>query len=102
MGARLAALLGARDGRRWLSLRPGADTGPYPPGVRSACGVLHRVAAGPRAGAHAPDRRAVGRSLRRLPARALLRALDGVERPLPRRSATLLAVRRRGTRHRSR
>ncbi|MCK7491125.1 MAG: hypothetical protein MZW92_04715 [Comamonadaceae bacterium] len=65
--------------------------------LRSARAVLHRAGAGPGAGARAADRRAVGPRLRRLPARPLPGPLAGVERPLPRRRAPVLAARAAST-----
>ncbi len=62
--------------------------------------VLRRHPPGPGALAGQADRRAVGRRPRRLPGRQLPGALDGVERPLPRHDAGLLA--RRGQRRRLR
>ena len=55
------------------------------------------IAAGPGAAAGQADRRAVGRRPGRLPGRRVPVAVDGVERPLPRHRARLLArrVRRR-------
>ncbi len=93
----LPALLGGRHARGRPALRPGLGHGPRLPGRRAG-----RAAGrgddrrGGGAERHQADRRAVGRrrplSGRPLPVRP---ALVGVERPLPRRRAPLLARRLR-------
>ena len=59
--------------------------------VNRPVGVLRRDPPGPGAEPGEADRRALGRRSRRLPGGQLPRAVDGVERPLPRRDARLLA-----------
>ncbi|CAA9335276.1 MAG: GH13_11 / GH13 / GH13_13 / GH13_10 / GH13_ 36 / CBM48 / GH13_32 / GH13_37 / GH13_14, partial [uncultured Gemmatimonadetes bacterium] len=90
---RLAALLGAGDARGRLPLRPGLH-----PGARGARGgpavvVLRRDPPGPRALRGQADRGAVGHRRGRLPGGELPRAVDGVERQVPRRRAHILAQR---------
>jgi hypothetical protein len=90
----LAALLGDRDARRRLPLRPGRHPGPRAPRGRPAVGVLRPHPAGP---GHQPGeahRRALGRGRGRLPGRQLPAAVVGVERQVPRHRARLLARRR--------
>ena len=91
-------LLGAGDARRRLPLRPGVGARARVLRGQPAVGVLRRHPPGPGAVPGEADRRALGRRPRRLPGGQLPRALDGVERPLPRRDARLLAraERRRG------
>jgi hypothetical protein len=60
----LAALLGHRDARRRLPLRPRLDAGPRVPRGRPAVGVLRPRAAGPGRQPGEADRRAVGRRAR--------------------------------------
>ena len=91
----LAALLGDRDARRRVPLRPGGQPGPAVPRGRPAERVLRPRAAGPDRVAGQADRRAVGRRPRRLPGRQLPAAVDGVERQVPRHGARLLARRAR-------
>ena len=93
---RLAALLGHRDARRRLPLRPDLGAGPHRPRHRHARRLPHdRDPAGPGAAAREADRRALGRLDGRLPGRLVPAAVGGVERPLPRHRARLLARRRR-------
>ena len=89
------ALLGARDARRRLPLRPRGDAGARAARRRSAVGVLRSDPAGSGRQPGQADRRAVGRRRRRLPGRQLSAAVVGVERQVPRLRARLLA------RHRS-
>ena len=91
----LVALLGARDARRRLPLRPRLVAGPAVPRGRPAVGVLRPGPAGPDRQPGQADRRAVGRRRRRLPGRQLPAAVDRVERPLPRHGPRLLARRAR-------
>ena len=87
------ALLGHRDARRRLPLRPRLDAGPRAARRRPAVGVLRPRPAGPRRLAGQADRRAVGHRRGRLPGRQLPAAVVGVERPLPRHDPRLLARR---------
>ena len=89
----LAALLGHRDARRRLPLRPRLDPGPRVLRRRPAVDVLRARAAGPGRQPGQADRRAVGRRPRRLPGRQLPAAVDRVERRLPRHRPRLLARR---------
>ena len=89
----LAALLGDRDARRRLPLRPGRRAGPRVLRRRPAGRVLRPRPAGPGDQPGQADRRAVGRRPGRLPGRQLPAAVDGVERPVPRHRAGLLARR---------
>ena len=89
----LAALLGDRDARRRLPLRPRLDAGPRVLRRRPAGDVLRARAAGPGGQPGEADRRAVGHRPRRLPGRRLPAAVDRVERRLPRHRARLLARR---------
>ena len=89
----LAALLGDRDARRRLPLRPGRHAGPGVPRGRPAVGVLRPGPAGPGRLPGQADRRALGRRRRRLPGRQLPAAVDGVERQVPRHRPRLLARR---------
>ena len=90
---RLAALLGDRDARRRLPVRPGLGAGPHRARHRHAQRVPHRDRPGPGAAAREADRRAVGRDDGRLPGRLVPAAVGGVERPVPRHRARLLARR---------
>ena len=89
----LAALLGHRDARRRLPLRPRRDPGPRVLRRRPARHLLRARAAGPDRQPGQADRRALGRRPRRLPGRQLPAPVDRVERRLPRRRARLLARR---------
>ena len=89
----LAAVLGHRDARRRVPLRPRRDTGPRVLRRRPAVQLLRTRAAGPGRQPGQADRRAVGRRARRLPGRQLPAAVDGVERQVPRHGARLLARR---------
>ena len=93
---RLPALLGRRDARRRLPLRPGLVLARDPDGAADGRPAGRReIELEDELWRHEADRRAVGRR-RALPGRQLPRpALVGVERPLPRRRAPLLARRRR-------
>ena len=89
----LVAVLGHRDARRRLPVRPGLDPGPSVPRGRPALGVLRHGPAGP---GHQPGqahRGAVGPRRRRLPGRRLPTPVERVERRLPRHRARLLARR---------
>ena len=89
----LAALLGHRDARRRVPLRPRVVAGPPVPRGRPAVGVLRPGAAGPGRQPGQADRRALGRRRGRLPGRQLPAAVDRVEREVPRHRARLLARR---------
>ena len=95
----LAALLGHRDARRRLPLRPRLHPRPRAARRRPAGGLLRPGAPGPDRQPGEADRRAVGRRRGRLPGRQLPRPVDRVERQVPRHRPRLLA--RRG-RHRRR
>ena len=89
----LAALLGHRDARRRLPVRPGRHPGPR---VLRGGPAVHLLRAGPAGPGGQPgeaDRRAVGRRPGRLPGRQLPAAVDRVERQVPRHRARLLARR---------
>jgi glycogen operon protein len=79
----LAALLGHRDARRRIPLRPRVLARPPVPRGRPAVGLLRPRPAGPDRVAGQADRRAVGRRRRRLPGRQLPAAVDRVERQVP-------------------
>ncbi len=89
----LAALLGDRDARRRLPLRPRRHPGPRVLRGRPAVHLLRARAAGPGGQPGQADRRALGRRPRRLPGRQLPPAVDGVERQVPRHRPRLLARR---------
>ncbi|MDH6188468.1 hypothetical protein M2168_001500 [Streptomyces sp. CZ24] len=90
---RLAAVLGHRDGRGRLPLRPGGGAGPLLPRRGHALAVPRGDRPGPGAAPGQADRRTVGRRHGRLPGGRLPAAVDRVERPLPRRRPRLLARR---------
>ena len=83
----LAALLGHRDARRRLPLRPRLDARPRVLRRRPAVHLLRPGPAGPGDLAGQADRRAVGRRPRRLPGRQLPARVDRVERQVPRHGA---------------
>ena len=87
----LAALLGHRDARRRLPLRPDAGADPHRPPRRPGRALHLRDRPGPGAAAREADRRAVGRQHGRLPGRPVPAAVVRVERPVPRHGARLLA-----------
>ncbi len=89
----LAALLGHRDARRRLPVRPRVDAGPPVPRGRPALGVLRPRPAGPGDLPGEAHRRAVGRRRGRVPGRQLPPAVDRVERQVPRHRPRLLARR---------
>ena len=89
----LAALLGHRVPRRRLPLRSRLGARARALRRRPPLGVLRRHPPGPGALAGEADRGAVGSRAGRLPGRQLPRALDGVERDLPRHHARRLARR---------
>ena len=91
----LAALLGDRDARRRLPVRPGRHPGPRVLRRRPALHLLRTRPAGPGGVPGQADRRAVGRRPRRLPGGQLPAAVDGVERQVPRHRPRLLARRAR-------
>ena len=91
----LAALLGHRDARRRLPLRPRLRAGARVLRRRPARDLLRARAAGPGGQPGQADRRAVGRRPRRLPGRQLPAAVDRVERQVPRHRPRLLARRAR-------
>ena len=91
----LAALLGHRDARRRLPLRPGLGAGARAARGRPPQRLLRRPAPGPGAVAGQADRRALGPGLGRLPGRQLPGRLGRVERQVPRHDARLLEGRRR-------
>ena len=90
-----AALLGARDARRRLSLRPCGCSRAIAARGRSTFQLLHADSSGSDAQPDQDDRRALGRWTRRLPSGKLSHPLGRVERTLPRRHARVLARRRR-------
>ena len=94
----LAALLGHRDARGRVPLRPRGHPGPGVLRRRPAVVVLRPRPAGPGREPGEADRRAVGRRPRRLPGRQLPAAVDRVERQVPRHRARLLARRARDDR----
>ena len=94
-GDGFAALLGHRDARRRLPLRPGLGAGPRAARGRPARRVLRHPAPGPGAVARQAHRRAVGPRRGRLPGGQLPGRLGRVERPVPRHDARLLEGRRR-------
>ncbi len=80
----LAAVLGHRDARRRLPLRPRRDPGPAARLCGPALRVLRPAVPGPGAGPYEAHRRAVGRGgARQLSGGAVPAGLGGVERPLP-------------------
>ena len=87
----LAALLGHRDARRRLPVRPRLDAGARVLRGGPALDLLRARAAGPGRQPGQADRRAVGRRARRLPGRQLPAPVDRVERRLPRHRPRLLA-----------
>ncbi len=89
----LAAVLGDRDARRRVPVRPGVHAGPRVLRRRPAVGVLRTRATGSDGQPGQADRRTVGRRPRRLPGRQLPAAVDRVERQVPRHRARLLARR---------
>ena len=89
----LAALLGHRDARRRLPLRPRLHPGARVLRRRPAVHLLRARAAGPGGEPGQADRRAVGRRAGRLPGRQLPAAVDRVEREVPRHRPRLLARR---------
>ena len=91
----LAALLGHRDARRRLPLRPDVGADPHRLRHRHELPAAGRHRPGPGAAAREADRRAVGRVDGRLPGRPDAAAVGGVERPVPRRDPGLLARPRR-------
>ncbi len=91
----LAALLGDRDARRRLPVRPRLRAGARVLRRRPAVDLLRARAAGPGRQPGEADRRAVGRRSRRLPGRQLPAAVDRVERQVPRHRPGLLARRGR-------
>ncbi len=91
----LAALLGHRDARRRVPLRPRLDAGPRVLRRRPAVRLLRPGPAGPGDLPGQADRRAVGRRPRRLPGRQLPAPVDRVERQVPRHRPRLLARRAR-------
>ncbi len=81
----LAAVLGDRDARRRVPIRPGTHARPPGRRLRPDVGVLRPRRPGSRRLAGEADRRTVGRrAVRQLRRRALPAAVAGVERPLPR------------------
>ena len=92
---RLAALLGHRDARRRLPLRPRVGAGAHGSRHRHAQRVPHHHRAGPGAAVRQADRRAVGRVHGRLPRRLVPAAVGGVERHVPRHDAGVLDLPRR-------
>ncbi|CAK7283255.1 GH13_11 / GH13 / GH13_13 / GH13_10 / CBM 48 / GH13_37 / GH13_36 [Streptomyces misionensis JCM 4497] len=91
----LAAVLGHRDARRRLPLRPRGHPGPAVPRGGPAVRVLRPDPAGPGDQPRQADRRTLGRGGGRLPGGQLPAAVVGVERPLPGRRTGLLARRAR-------
>ena len=91
----LAALLGHRDARRRVPLRPRLRAGPLDARRRPAVGLLRRRPPGPGGQPGQADRRALGRRPGRLPGRQLPAAVDGVERQVPRHRPRRLVRRAR-------
>ena len=89
----LAAVLGHRDARRRIPLRPRSHPGPAVPRGGPALRVLRPGPAGPDRVAGQAHRRAVGHRRRRLSGRRLPAAVDRVERQVPRHGSGLLAGR---------
>ena len=89
----LPALLGHRDARGRVPLRPRLHARPGVLRRRQALHILRAGAAGPGGLAGQADRRAVGRRTRRVPGRQVPGAVDGVEREIPRHGPRLLARR---------
>ena len=87
----LAALLRDRVPRRRLPLRPRLGARARVPRGRPALGLLRHHPPGSDPVPGEADRGAVGRRRGRLPGRQLPRALDRVERDVPRHDARLLA-----------
>ena len=87
----LAAVLGHRDARRRLPLRPGLRAGPVDARRRQAVGLLRRHPAGPGGQPGEADRRALGRRRGRLPGGRVPAAVDRVERQVPRHRPGRLA-----------
>ena len=88
---RLAALLGDRDARGRLPLRPHVGADPHRLRGRHALPPADHHRPGPDPAAREADRRAVGRLERGLPGRRVPAGVGGVERPVPRHHARLLA-----------
>ena len=91
----LAALLGHRDARGRLPLRPRVVAGPPVPRGRPAVGLLRPGPAGPGGQPGEADRGALGHRRGRLPGGQLPAAVDRVEREVPRHRPRLLARRAR-------
>ena len=89
----LAAVLGHRDARGRLPVRPGRDPGPRVLRRGPAVQLLRTRPAGPDGQPGEADRRALGHRPGRLPGRQLPAAVDGVERQVPRHGPGLLARR---------
>ena len=89
----LVALLGARDARRRIPVRPGVDARPRVLRRRSAVDVLRPRPAGSGRLPGEADRRAVGSRAGRLPGGQLSAAVERVERQVPRHRPRLLAGR---------
>ncbi len=87
------ALLGAGDACRRLPLRPGHGAGPRAPRLRPPRGLFRLHRAGPGAATCEADRRALGHRPGRLSGGPVPDGLGGMERPLPRHHARLLAGR---------
>ncbi len=81
---RLAALLGHRDARRRLPLRPDVGADPHRLRHRHALRAAHRHRPGPDPAPREAHRRGVGRLDGRLPRGPDAPAVGGVERPVPR------------------
>ena len=91
------ALLGQRHARRRLPLRPRHHPGARAARLPRGRPFPRRLPPGPDAQPGQADRRAVGHRARRLPGRPFLARLGGMERPLSRHGAGLLARRRRAS-----
>ena len=83
------------DARRRLPVRPGLRAGALLPRRRQALRLLRDDPAGPGHQRREAHRRALGHRRGRLPGRGVPAAVDGVERPLPRRRPRLLGRRAR-------
>ena len=90
-GHGFAALLGAGDARRRLPLRPGHDPRARAERLRQPQRISQGLLAGSGAEPREAHRRALGLRPGRIPGRPIPAGLGGVERPVPRHGARLLA-----------
>ena len=101
-GHGLAALLGHRDARRRLPLRPRVDAGARARTRSTRSAASSTSSARTRCSHGSSSSPSRGTSARRLPGRQLSAGLGGMERPLPRHHARVLEGRRRPRRRSSR